>query len=271
MEAAESCSQRLKKLLVRLRDDCELLAIILKSGSKCCRQKGCICQVNSKTVTLITDDGNCSRIYIPLDCICAVEVICDKEDKDDKEGSRDDNKSCGGDDESEAGDGKDDECEDDWEDNYDEEWEEDKVIDKVYGYGRKIRINFLNQGSEMEIEEVSAVELSLNVSNQNNKNLVHYFHRNQTDSRNLGVSVLPTGPGEITGVEVDETETEAVISGSGLLYINSQPETEVEFELIVTDNQVSIEFGYQDEQLVFGPNELIGVGSQQPITIQRSK
>ncbi len=263
MADEKSCNRQLKKLLTKLRDNCDRVVISLKSGSKCCWQKGCICQVTPQLVTLITGDKNCSRKYIPLDCICAVTVLCEEEDS-----SKDHN--CQHDSRSDSGTNLFEEPEE-----VNKERQEKEEItpsnDRVYGYGRKIRINFLNQDSELEIEEVTAVELSINVAEQNARNLLQYFHRSQIDRRNLGVSVLPTGPGEITSIEVNETEKEAVITGRGLLYINSQPERETDFELVVTENQASMEFAYQEEQLTFGPNELIGVGSQQPITIQRDK
>lgn len=67
------CKRKLKEVLNQLETECERVTIFLQTGSKCCKQTGCICDVNDCFVVLLADDNPCKRTYILLDCICAVE------------------------------------------------------------------------------------------------------------------------------------------------------------------------------------------------------
>ena len=73
MSGKKDCRKELKKLLKRLEDDCDQVTIFIQSGSKCCKQTGCICDVDDCFVELLAKDNPCERTYILLDCICAVE------------------------------------------------------------------------------------------------------------------------------------------------------------------------------------------------------
>ncbi len=68
-----SCENKLKKVLKQLETECERVTIFLQTGSKYCKQTGCICDVNDCFVVLLADDDPCQRTYILLDCICAIE------------------------------------------------------------------------------------------------------------------------------------------------------------------------------------------------------
>ncbi|GAB6138904.1 hypothetical protein [Halanaerobaculum tunisiense] len=68
-----SCSQELKALLKELKTNCEEVTIFIQTGSQCCKRTGCICAVDDCFVTLAKREDSCQRIFILLDCICAVK------------------------------------------------------------------------------------------------------------------------------------------------------------------------------------------------------
>ena len=75
------CRRQLKKLLKRLADKCKKIAVIIKSGENCCRQVGCIADVDDCFLVLIDQNNVCKRTYIPLDCICAVKDFVPRDKK----------------------------------------------------------------------------------------------------------------------------------------------------------------------------------------------
>lgn len=82
MTCRDKCKDDLQDLLDQLKDNCEQVTLTIQSGSQCCKQTGCICDVDDCFVVLIDTNDTCQRTYIALDSICAVkncvEDECDK-------------------------------------------------------------------------------------------------------------------------------------------------------------------------------------------------
>lgn len=58
--------------LKKLKNKNDVVCLTIKSGRLCCRLTGCIRTIiNDKIIVLI--NNNLQNIYIPLDCICAIQ------------------------------------------------------------------------------------------------------------------------------------------------------------------------------------------------------
>ncbi|SJZ38610.1 hypothetical protein [Selenihalanaerobacter shriftii] len=76
--AVQSC---VLKVLKRIDED-DVITVILKSDGFCCAWTGCFCRIENNTLVLFNpelafDEGlingeSCRKMYIPLDCICAI-------------------------------------------------------------------------------------------------------------------------------------------------------------------------------------------------------
>ncbi|MEJ6952459.1 hypothetical protein [Natronospora cellulosivora (SeqCode)] len=58
------------KVLKKLTKKNEAVTIIIRAGGNCCDLEGCVLAVSDEIVTLLLNE--CGRIYIRVDCICAV-------------------------------------------------------------------------------------------------------------------------------------------------------------------------------------------------------
>ena len=63
----------LRKILKKFAKNTEPVTLIIKSGENCCEITGCILTVKKDLVILLTDDDPCRRIYVVIDCICAIK------------------------------------------------------------------------------------------------------------------------------------------------------------------------------------------------------
>ena len=70
---SQSEKSSLRKVLKKFAKNTEPVTLIIKSGENCCEITGCILTVKKDLVILLTDDDPCRRIYVVIDCICAIK------------------------------------------------------------------------------------------------------------------------------------------------------------------------------------------------------
>ena len=64
----------IRQVLQRLSDKTDAVTVIINSGEGCCEITGCIASIKGNILTMLVDDdnNNCPKVYIAIDCICAV-------------------------------------------------------------------------------------------------------------------------------------------------------------------------------------------------------
>lgn len=67
-------SDSLRMVLRRIFTNNELVTLIIKSGANCCELTGCIASIKKDHVILMTQGNSCRKIFVKIDCICAVVI-----------------------------------------------------------------------------------------------------------------------------------------------------------------------------------------------------
>ncbi|MBM7556610.1 hypothetical protein [Halanaerobacter jeridensis] len=246
----------------------EFLTIIIKAGGSrnsencCCVQRGYFCKLNHNLIQLFNKEKN-SKIYIPLDAVAAIiiseECTTQEENNTDKNSENEIDK-----DNAEIKDSKE---QQDTDISQEEEVEvSDDLISerRVYGYGRKINIDFLKKKNDFIVTEINITELSLSTySLEIEKSFIYYFHKDGINDRAIELLVSPSSPGKIEEIITNRAKTKAIIKGQGIVHIDSENKGECEFKLLVTKNRALIKIIEGNEVLERHDKELVGVCEQE--------
>jgi hypothetical protein len=252
-----------KKLLKKLKDECEEIEIFIQSGERCCRQKGCVCKITDCFVVLFNKE--CKKIYIPFECICAISKLEEKKDHNEK-----DNKECDG--KEARNNDKEQDDQDCWEveENEasieEEDCKEGELIPKVYGYGRKISLNFKEDEETIIIDRISMAELSVDLAADKEGNYLEYFYKSEIDDKSIGLSLLPANGGKLK--ELTCNDGEAIIKGRAVLYLDASKEGIVDFKLRIIEDKAKIKVETEEEELSLETEQLVGIGKQRPFIIE---
>jgi hypothetical protein len=274
---------RLAELIKELK--CKVVTVIIKAGANCndkgccCYQKGYLCKMNQNVVQLFNEKKN-REIYIPVDSIATI-IISDqsKTEEEKKENTTDKQYENNETEEENSQENEVDETDNNKDgeevnntvekDKIEDEEKkkikkEDKKNSQVYGYGRKINIDFLKEKRNFAVTEINITDLSLSIcsATEVENNFVYYFHKDGINDQAIELLLSPAGPGCIETVTTNRAETKAIIKGQGLLYIDSKDKGEYDFKLLVTSNKVVIKINDKDRILEKHDKKLVGVCEQ---------
>ncbi|MCK8824987.1 hypothetical protein MWH30_07945 [Fuchsiella alkaliacetigena] len=64
----------MRQVLQKLSQETDTVTVIIESGEGCCEITGCIASIKGNILTMFVNnaDDDCPRVYIAIDCICAV-------------------------------------------------------------------------------------------------------------------------------------------------------------------------------------------------------
>ena len=63
----------MRQVLQKLSKETDAVTVVIKSGAECCQITGCIARIEDNILTmLVENEDECPRVYIAIDCICAV-------------------------------------------------------------------------------------------------------------------------------------------------------------------------------------------------------
>ncbi|WP_459838416.1 hypothetical protein, partial [Halanaerobaculum tunisiense] len=204
---------------------------------------------------------------------CEEDECSRRDDCEEDECSRRDD--CEEDECSRRDDCEEDECgrRDDWEEDEcdrKDDWAIERKNCKVYGYGRRMRINLKGKNSQVAVDKVDITELAIKVHRDitSQDNLIQYFHTNRIGEGSIALSVLPSGSGKVDSVVYDTEREEAIIEGEALLYIDSKNEGRCDFRLKIRENKINMEIFHEGERISNNVRKLTGVSKQIPFTIE---
>ncbi|MGM0369157.1 MAG: hypothetical protein ACQEP9_01905 [Bacillota bacterium] len=261
---------------------CKVVTVIIKAGGNCknkgccCSQKGYLCKLNHNVLQLFNEKKN-RDIYIPVDSIAVIIISgqskTKKENTTDKQHENNEIKGANGqeavtdetDSNKDIGEVDNTVEKDKTEDEEKKEIKkEDNKNSQIYGYGRKINIDFLKEKRNFAVTEINITELSLSICSvkEVENNFVYYFHKDGINDQAIELLLSPAGPGCIEKVTTNRAETKAIIKGQGLLYIDSKDKGEYDFKLLVTSNKVVIKINDKDRILEKHDKNLVGVCEQ---------
>ncbi|MGM0501671.1 MAG: hypothetical protein ACQERJ_04005 [Bacillota bacterium] len=246
IELSYNCST-LEDFMEKLK--CKLITIILKSGGECgtqnccCFQNGYVCKVENGVVLLVSENKS-RKTYIVVDAIAAV-IIRDK--CSDEENCLEQNKP-----------------------KKNKQLKEKNPILKedgcrIYGYGRKINIDFLKEKNNFAVTEINITELSVSLNTQNEEanNLIYYFHKDGINDRAIELLLSPTGAGKIDLITTNKLKTKAIIKGTALVYLDTKKQEEYEFKLLLTEDRILMKIISGDEIIEEHNKILVGICDQE--------
>ena len=242
---------------------CKLVTVIIRADGYCnyndccCSQRGYFCEMKHGVIQLINKQKNCN-IYIPLDAVAAIilsEQCTSQENnevEDKKENIADENKDKV----------KEVKREEELDNSEGEIITEDETM--IYGYGRKINIDFLKKRSDFTVTEINITELSTSISSLEKANdFIYYFHKDGINNLAIELLVSPAGPGTINSIAINRARTKAIIKGQGLVYCDDDNRGEYDFKLLITKNRAVIKIIEGDEILEYHSKTLVGVCAQE--------
>ncbi|GAB6099749.1 hypothetical protein JCM16358_16280 [Halanaerocella petrolearia] len=291
------------KELCDLVTQAEETIVVVKSGSNCCCFKGIVCLCKKEFIILVRDD---STVFIPIDAI--VSIIPNIEDKEEKlddemttlieeEIEEDQNKSQSNDDvvqefeveededvQEEEVDNKKTKVVKEERDNQTIDIQDDAVETKeeveeendreywpckIYGYGRKIRINFNGQRKITNIDTVNITELSMLVSDDSSYEsyFIRYFSKSKIGGKSIELSLSPAG--SIDSVVCNKKENKAIITGLALVHIDDEDQGECNFELVIEEDSMTMEITCDGEIIESRTQSLKGVYAEEPFIISK--
>lgn len=241
-----------KKLLDGLRNlKYKLVTVVIATGGDsnnqdcCCLQQGYLCRINQKMIKLV-NRANKTIIYIPVQAITAVKIIENSSQDELKKEKRNERVNLP------------------VEQKEKKKTKDNKEVDnrkRIYGYGRKIKIDLVKEASDLSITEMNITELSLSILTGGD-NFIYYFHKDGMNKKSVELLVSPTA-GEIERVVIGFAGRKAVIRGKGLLYINSEAREKREFKLLITENRSVLRIDSTDQTLLRYDKILVGIGEQE--------
>ncbi|GAB6099750.1 hypothetical protein JCM16358_16290 [Halanaerocella petrolearia] len=144
---------------------------------------------------------------------------------------------------------------------------------KVYGYGRKIRINFEKKKSMVIADKINMLELSLVVYQDTNfkGSFINYFCKEKIGGRRIELLVSPAKVGRINSVTYNQELEEIIIKGEALVYIDDQDKEVCNFNLKLTEDTVNMEINCNQKEIKNYVEGLTGICQQSPFTITKFK
>ncbi len=242
------------ELLQNLKASSDLITIIIRSDGCYTSNShtGSICKVICNSFVLLINNER--KTFIPIDAIATI-IISDDDRRFDKEGeNREDQRLMKEDSTENDQQVKEDSC-----DQIDGDKNNEERDCQVYGYGRKIRINFKRK-REMPTPDINITELTVLISPlvKSQRNFIQYFHKDNINNTSIELLLEPLNCGSIYSVINNEDKRGVIIKGRALIYVNSQNKGEGDFELIVTNNTIRMKIKDGDEIIDDHSETLVG-------------